>query len=91
MPQFRAYCEPYFAQGKGWTYTAFERHVYLARDRASAWFDERLSNAKYGEVRGSGVLRRDGERWSIAQYVMSFPVPNELSAELVRRVGELGR
>ncbi|MBM3990837.1 MAG: hypothetical protein FJ298_07490 [Planctomycetes bacterium] len=86
VPQFRAYCEPYFAQGKGWTYVATERHVCLARDRASAWFDERLASATYGEVRGSGALRRDGERWRITQYVMSLPVPNELAQELVERI-----
>ncbi len=91
VAQFRAYCEPYFAQGKGWTYTPSERHVYLSRDRATVWFDERLSNAKYGELRGSGALRRDGERWLITQYVMSFPVPNDLSAELVKRIGERKR
>jgi len=86
VPQFRAYCEPYFAKGRGWTYVATERHVTLARDRASAWFDERLASASYGEVRGSGALRRDGERWRITQYVMSLPVPNELASELVEKI-----
>jgi pimeloyl-ACP methyl ester carboxylesterase len=89
--QFREFCAPYFARGQGWTYVATERHVEVSRDRRSAWFDERLANDKYGEVRGSGALRLDGERWRIVQYVMSFPVPNELSGELVERVKSRGR
>ena len=86
VPQFRAYCEPYFSKGRGWTYVARERHVTLSRDRASAWFDERLDSASYGEVRGSGALRKDGQAWRITQYVMSLPVPNELAGELVEKI-----
>ncbi|MCY3002000.1 MAG: nuclear transport factor 2 family protein [Planctomycetota bacterium] len=88
VPQFRAFCEPYFSKGKGWTYTASERHVYLAPDLRTAWFDERLDNESYGKVRGSGVLRLDGERWRITQYVLSIPVPNELAKDLVQRIRE---
>jgi hypothetical protein len=86
VPQFRAFCEPYFSKGKGWTYVATERHVYLAPDLRTAWFDERLDNESYGNVRGSGVLRLDGERWRITQYVLSIPVPNELATDLVQRI-----
>lgn len=86
---FRAYAEPYFARGIGWTYVPTERHVWVAG--RLAWFDERLANEKYGEVRGSGVLRQDPAGWRILHYVLSFPVPNELSGELVERVRALGR
>jgi len=84
VEEFRAWCAPYFARGTGWTYEAFERRIRLSSDARTAWFDERLSNEKYGEVRGSGVLTLDGSKWRIAQYVMSFPVPNELAPELLR-------
>lgn len=86
LAEFRAWCAPYFERGQGWTYVARERHVELAADGRTAWFDERLDNEKYGEVRGSGVLVRERGRWRIAHYVMSFPVPNELAGELVERV-----
>lgn len=86
LAEFRAWCAPYFERGQGWTYVARERHVELAADGRTAWFDERLDNEKYGEVRGSGVLVLEGRRWRIAQYVMSFPVPNELAPELVERI-----
>lgn len=91
VTQFRAFCEPYFSQGKGWSYVATERHVALSSDRRWAWFDELLDNASYGAVRGSGVLRHDGEQWKIVHYVMSFPVPNELAQELTRRIRDARR
>lgn len=77
--EFRAFCEPYFSRGQGWTYTPIERHVRISRDGRSAWFDERLHNEKYGEVRGSGVLAERGGDWWIEHYVMSFTIPNELA------------
>ncbi len=76
LAEFRAYAEPRFSRGQGWTYTPRERHVFLAP--GVAWFDERLWNEKYGECRGTGVLREEDGRWRIAQYNLAFPVPNEL-------------
>lgn len=89
LPAFRAYCEPYFAKGQGWTYVPTERHVVLGPAGDVAWFDERLQNEKYGEVRGSGALVLHDGRWLIAQYVLSMPVPNSLAADLVQRVRAL--
>ena len=90
---FRAFVEPYFRRGEGWTYTSLERHVAVAPGARVAWFDERLDNQKYGEVRGSGVLRKLGSRWRIAHYVLSFAVPNEASERVVEgiRGGARGR
>jgi ketosteroid isomerase-like protein len=86
VEQFRAYAEPFFARGQGWTYVPTERHVSVNGAGDVAWFDERLSNAKYGEVRGTGVLVRHGERWLVAQYNLAFPVPNALAPDLVERI-----
>lgn len=83
LAQFRAYCLPHFEGETAWTYSVNERHVELSRDGSLAWFDERLSNQKYGETRGSGVLVKDDSRWRISQYVLSFAVPNERAAEVV--------
>ncbi len=85
--QFKAYAEPYFSKGKGWTYTPHDRFVEVASDGRTAWFDEKLDNEKYGRCRGSGVLRKEAGAWRIAQYVLSVPVPNELMpqvAEMIR-------
>jgi ketosteroid isomerase-like protein len=84
LPAFRAFCEPYFARGVGWTYEPRERHVAVAG--RLAWFDERLWNEKYGECRGTGVLREEGGEWKIVHYSLTFPVPNELAGEVIQLI-----
>jgi len=91
LAAFHEYADPLFARGQGWTYESFDRHVTLSEGGDVAWFIERLRNAKYGETRGSGVLVRDGDHWLIAQYVLSFPVPNELAPDLVARIRDAVR
>jgi hypothetical protein len=86
LADFRAYTEPYFASGRGWTYHSTERHLAASAAGDVVWFDERLQNDKYGEVRGSGVVVATPAGAKIAQYVLSFPVPNELAEDLVTRV-----
>jgi hypothetical protein len=77
IPQFRAYAEPFFSRGKGWSYAPTRRHITFLPDGRSAFFDELLENAKYGTCRGSGVvLLRDGV-WRIAQYNLTFTIPND--------------
>lgn len=83
---FRAYAEPHFAKGMGWTYRPVERHVAIAPGGDVAWFDERLVNDAYGETRGSGVLRCIDGRWRIEQYVLSFPIPNDVAKDVVERI-----
>jgi uncharacterized protein (TIGR02246 family) len=84
VPAFRAFCEPYFSKGIGWTYKPRQRHVRIAGDLA--WFDEKLWNDKYGECRGTGVLaRREGE-WRIEHYSLTLPVPNDLAADVVKLI-----
>jgi len=83
---FRAYAEPHFSKGRGWTYTPVERHVRVGPAGRVAWFDERLENEAYGETRGSGVLRLVGGEWRIEQYVLSFPIPNEVAKDVVERI-----
>ena len=85
VEQFRAYAQPHFSAGKGWTYKATERHLRFSPDGRTAWFDERLHNEKYGEVRGSGVLLYDG-RWRVAQYNLSFPIPNGIALDVIKMI-----
>ena len=80
---FQAYAKPYFDQGRGWTYTPTSRHIYIAPDGQTAWFDEMLMNANFGECRGTGVLVREGDAWKVAQYHLTVPVPNALLREVV--------
>ena len=84
--EFQDYARPHFNQGRGWTYTPTDRHVYVAGDGQSAWFDEVLVNQKYGEVRGTGTLVLENDTWKIVQYHLTVPVPNDLLSELVEMI-----
>ncbi len=86
VEDFRAYAHPHFAAGRGWTYHPRERVLAFSDDGRTAWLDERLDNAKYGELRGTGVLVRTSAGWRIAHYSMSFPIPNDLASEVVERI-----
>lgn len=88
--EFMEYARGPFSQGRGWTYTPLERHVYVAADGGTAWFDERLDNANLGETRGSGVLVKESGAWKVAQYNLTIPIPNELAREFVARIREGG-
>ncbi len=89
IDQFKAYAKPIFDKGKGkggWTYTVRSRNVDLFPDGQAAWFDEVLDNAKYGECRGTGVLRKVGAKWVICQYHLTVPVPNPLLERVAKMI-----
>ena len=58
----------------------------LSTEGTVAWFDEALHNEKYGECRGTGVLRRHEGRWKIVQYNLTFPVPNAIAGDVVEMI-----
>lgn len=93
VAEFREYAHPHFAKGRGWTYVPSHRHVTFSDDGTLAWIDERLENEKYGQLRGTGVLRLVEGRWKLAHYSMSFTIPNEITLEAVAviRGGEAGQ
>ena len=88
VDEFRAYAMPYFSQGKGWTYTPRTRTVTITTDPCAcqAWFDEVLDSQSYGTARGSGVLTRTPGGWKVAQYVLSFPVPNDVADDVTDQI-----
>ena len=89
IAEFRAYAEPYFARGRGWTYTPRSRSLTLAPldCRCVVWFDEALDSQSYGTSRGTGVLvRGDDGRWRVALYALTFPIPNALAREMTARI-----
>jgi ketosteroid isomerase-like protein len=85
VESFRVYAHPFFAGGKGWTYVSRERHISIDGD--VAWFDELLDNAKYGACRGTGVLKRIDGKWLIAQYSLTFLVPNSVAEKVTKISG----
>lgn len=88
LPAFRAFAEPYFSRGRGWSYPATERTITIAPIdcHCIAWFEEKLTNSSYGETRGSGVLRLTADGWKIEQYVLSFSIPNDKADAVVAAV-----
>ena len=81
IAEFRAFAEPYFAKGTGWTYKPRSRHVVVSgiTCHCVAWFDELLDSEKYGTSRGTGVLTLKNGVWKISQYALTFPIPNDLA------------
>ncbi len=89
VEEFKGYARGSFSRGRGWHYVPTERWVTVSADGNTAWFDERLTNANYGETRGSGALVRDGDQWKVAQYNLTIPIPNDLAREFAVRIREL--
>ncbi len=85
LEEFSEYVGDYFPQG-GWEYIPHGRHVTLAAGGTVAWFDEQLAHAGYGELRGTGVLRRMDGAWRIEFYAMGFTVPNDVASEVVKLI-----
>jgi uncharacterized protein (TIGR02246 family) len=90
LAEFRAYAEPFFARGQGWTYAPRDRVVTFApvECRCVAAFDEVLDNASYGSVRGSGVLVKTESGWKIEQYVLSYAIPNDVARTVTALIRE---
>jgi len=88
IQEFRAFAEPYFNRGTGWTYTPRSRHVTIADIpcRCIAWFDELLDSQSYGTSRGTGVLVLEDGKWKISQYALTFPIPNDLAKGMTAEI-----
>jgi hypothetical protein len=88
IKEFRAFAEPYFAKGTGWTYVPRSRHVTVADIpcHCIAWFDELLDSQSYGTSRGTGVLILKTGSWKISQYALTFPIPNDLAKGMTSEI-----
>ncbi|WOI37594.1 nuclear transport factor 2 family protein [Alteromonas sp. CI.11.F.A3] len=83
---FKAYAQPHFSKGQGWTYTPHSRHVYFSKNRDVAWFDELLDNKSLGVTRGTGVLVLQNNEWKVSQYHLTIPVPNALADSVAEQI-----
>jgi hypothetical protein len=88
VKEFRAFAEPYFAKGTGWTYRPRNRNVVLPKldCECIAWFDELLDSESYGTSRGTGVMMKKNGKWLIAQYALTFPIPNDLAKGMTNEI-----
>lgn len=80
VEEFKAYAEPAFADGNGWTYSVVERNWEGVGD--TRWFDEILFNEKLGHCRGTGVVQLIEGEWKILHYALTMLVPNEIATEV---------
>ena len=44
IKEFKAFAEPHFKKGTGWTYHPRDRHITISESKQTAWFDEMLDN-----------------------------------------------
>lgn len=88
VKQFRAYAEPFFSKGQGWVYKPRSRQVVITDVpcKCIAWFDELLDSKNYGTSRGTGVLVKKNGSWKIAQYALTFPIPNDLAKGMTEEI-----
>jgi len=87
--EFLAYCQDRgaFDEAPAWIYTPSARAIDLADGAETAWFDELLTHDRYGTLRGSGVLTKAaGTNWKIAQYSLTFLVPNDKAPAVVAAI-----
>lgn|GEM_PF-737153 len=89
IDDFKAYAQPHFSAGNGWTYQPLNRAVHL--HERTAWFEEELISAKYGRVRGTGVLVHEPQSsgasvWKVAQYNLTLPIPNSLFDDIAKEI-----
>ena len=86
--EFRKWAHPHFEKGKGWSFKATKRNIFLSKDGATAWFDEELDTPNLGPARGTGVLVLEDKEWKVAQYNLSVPIPNEIFDKVKKQIEE---
>ena len=80
IKEFKAYAEPAFLDGHGWTYKVVERN--LEGEGNTLWFDEILFNEKLGHCRGTGVVQLINGEWKIAHYALTMLIPNSIAEKV---------
>lgn len=88
VTEFKDYAKPHFDEGDAWDFTPVERHIYVSDDSRTAWFDESLDTPNLGPARGSGVLTLQNDKWKIAHYNLTIPIPNAIADTVVKQVDE---
>nr|WP_258406010.1 nuclear transport factor 2 family protein [Shewanella acanthi] len=84
MAEFERYSRP----TKGWRYDLTERHLIQHGD--VILFDELLNSPSYGMSRGTGTLIKTEGEWKIAQYHLSFPIPNGIAKQITQEIKSAG-
>ncbi|MCG9729183.1 nuclear transport factor 2 family protein [Shewanella sp. Isolate13] len=85
----KAEFERYARPTKGWRYDLTRREMTQHGD--VIWFDEILSSPSYGVSRGTGTLIKTANGWKIAQYHLSFPIPNAIAKSITEQIKAAGK
>ncbi|ABV86619.1 nuclear transport factor 2 family protein [Shewanella pealeana] len=80
----KAEFEQYARPTKGWRYDLTSRKMTQHGD--VILFDEILSSPSYGVSRGTGTLIKTVQGWKIAQYHLSFPIPNAIAKSITKQI-----
>ncbi|MCL1059045.1 nuclear transport factor 2 family protein [Shewanella gelidimarina] len=80
----KATFEQYARPTKGWRYDLTSR--VMTQHGEVIWFDEILNSASYGVSRGTGTLIKTAQGWKIAQYHLSFPIPNDIAKSITMQI-----
>lgn len=81
---FEEWSLKYFQKESAWDFKTISRNIYFTRKSTEiAWFDE-LLDTWMGTCRASGVLEKNGDKWTISHYHLSIAVPNELVKEYLK-------
>lgn len=83
--EFIEFAKPYFDRGTAWDFKPRDRSVTISSDGRHAWFSE-LLETWMGVCRGSGVLVKTNNGWTIVQYHLSVTVPNEIIGDFIKLV-----
>jgi ketosteroid isomerase-like protein len=86
LADFKKYTKARFNNKNGWTYHSLSRHIYFSDDGQTAWFDEKLHHAKYGNCRSTGVLVLEQGQWKLVQYNLSIPIPDQLTNNITTQI-----
>lgn len=86
VSEFKAYSKPHFDRGRAWKFTPLNRHVYIAENGKTAWFDENLSTPNLGPSRGTGTLVLVNNEWKIAHYNLTVPIPNGIMDDVKSQI-----
>lgn len=82
MEEFRRYA----SASQGWHYEVKRRHLVQINDLIV--FDEILHSPAYGISRGTGALVHTQQGWKVAQYHLSFPIPNEKAKHITQLIAQ---
>lgn len=74
-----------FEREVAWAFTPSNRQLYWSDNQRVVWFEEML-DTQMGTCRGSGVLVREGEGWTIKHYDLAIMVPNDLVKDFLKLV-----